>query len=144
MTGLKICLILLLCLSLLLCLNACGKAEQHPLEDPAVNNAEKEPVSGGWSAGAPTELTGEQITLFETATEGMTGASYTPVLYLGFQVVGGMNHRFLCKAQSNASGAPETWAILEIYDDMGGSAEVTSVIELTEEQAAQYGNSPKE
>lgn len=142
MSALKISLILLLCLGLVLCLIACGRAEQHPENDPAVSNTEKEPVSGGWSTGKPSELTAEQSTLFEEAMEGMTGVNYTPILYLGFQVVGGMNHRFLCKALPDTSDTPETWAVLEIYDDMEGNAEVTSVIALTEEQAAQYTDSP--
>lgn len=120
---------LLLCLGLTAGLVACG----------APTSSTEEPISGGWSTDEPTELTDEQKALFEKALDGMTGVSYTPVLFLGIQVVGGYNYRFLCKAQAVYPDAPETWVIVEIFEDPEGNAEVTSVIDLTDEQAAQYG-----
>ena len=73
---------------------------------------------------------------------GQTGVSYTPELYLGSQVVAGYNYRFLCKAQVVVPGASETWAIVQIYEDLDGNATVTEVTNLTNEEAAQYGVEP--
>ena len=142
---------LLLCVSMVLGLAACGASQTKPTTNNAetkpanitetkpANNKKDEPISGGWSTGEPAELTDEQIALFEKATEGYTGVSYTPVLYLATQVVGGYNHRILCKAQVVYPDAPETWAIVEIYEDPEGNAEITNVTDLTDEEAAQYG-----
>lgn len=133
MKTLKTILAMLLCLSLAAGLAACSGEKTKPTE---------EPISGGWSTGKPTELTDEQKALFEKAFDGFTGVSYTPVLYLGQQVVAGYNHRILCKAQAVVPGAAETWAIVEIYEDLEGKAEVTGIQNLTDEQAAQYGVEP--
>ena len=133
----KTVLILLLCLSMTACLAACGAAGSPAEDDPAKHQTENPPVAGGWSAGVPAEPTEEQLAVFEKATEGLTGAQYSPVLYLGFQVVAGYNHRFLCKTHADPE-APETWAEVEIYEDLEQNAEVTNVVELTQEQAAQY------
>lgn len=134
MKTLKTILITILCLSLAACMVACGAAANN-----ASTSNTDEPISGGWSTGKPTELTDEQKALFEKALDGYTGVSYTPMLYLGQQVVAGMNYRFLCKAQVVVPDAPETWAIVEIYEDLEGNAEITGITDLTDEQAAQYG-----
>lgn len=130
MKTLKTVWILLLCLSLAVCAVACASSKPEPTEEPLV---------GGWSSGDPTELTAEQKELFEKAMATMVGVDYTPVLYLGSQIVAGRNHRFLCQAQVVFPDAPLTWAIVEIYEDLEGNAEVTNVTDLTAEEAAQYG-----
>lgn len=119
----------ILCLTLAAGFVACGAGE----------SSQEQPVSGGWSTGAPTEPDDAQKAVFAKAVENLDGVSYTPVLYLGFQVVAGYNHRFLCKAQVIYPDAQESWVIVEIYEDLEGNAEITNVIELTAEQAAQYG-----
>lgn len=129
MKTLKTILITILCLSLTACMVACGAS---------ANNTE-EPVSGGWSTGEPTEPTDEQKAIFAKATETMTGMEYTPVRLLGQQVVAGMNYRFLCKGRATVPGTEEVWAILEVYQDLEGSAEITNILDLTDAQAAQYG-----
>ena len=132
MKTLKTVLMMLLCLSLGVGMVACGAANNKETETEA-------PVSGGWSTGEPTELTDEQKAVFAKATENLTGATYTPVLFLGEQVVAGFNYRFLCRAQGSWLDAPLTWVIVEIYEDLEGNAELTNVTDLTDEQAAQYG-----
>lgn len=118
---------LLLLLSLTVCMAACGAATNS------------EPISGGWSTGEPTEPTPEQKAIFAKATETMTGMEYTPVLFLGYQVVAGYNYRFLCKGRATVPGAEEGWAIVEIYENLEGGAEVTGIVDLTDAQATQYG-----
>lgn len=140
MKTLKSVLSLLLCLSLAVCLVACAssKDKANPSEKSAEDTTE-DPICGGWTTDAPTEVTDEQAALFEKAMGDITGVSYTPVLYLGSQVVAGLNHRFLCKAQGVYPDAPETWAVVEIYEDLNGNAEVTDITDITDEEAAQYG-----
>lgn len=50
----------------------------------------------------PQQLT----TAFSKITE-LLGAKYKPVLYVGTQVVHGVNHMILCKQTLSAEGAPE-------------------------------------
>ena len=44
---------------------------------------------------------------FTEVTTGMVGARYVPVLYVGAQVVHGVNHMFICKQTIAAQDAPE-------------------------------------
>ena len=44
---------------------------------------------------------------FIEVTQGMVGARYVPVLYIGTQVVHGINHMLICKQTIAAQGAPE-------------------------------------
>lgn len=128
---------MLLCLSLAAVLVACA-ASSGGEPDPADETKEPEPISGGWSTGEPTELSDDQRAIFNRAMEGYAGANYTPLRYLGMQVVGGYNHRILCKAQAVAPDAPESYAIVEIFEDPEGNAEITSTIEISEAEAAKY------
>ena len=139
MKTLKTILILILCLSLAACTVACSAATNNA----STSNTE-EPISGGWSTGEPTEVTDEQKEIFAKATEAFAGMEYTPVRFLGQQVVAGMNYRFLCKGRATVPGAEEVWAILELYQDLEGNAEVTGILDLTDEQAAKYGVDPRE
>lgn len=134
-------LVLLLVLGMSVLLFACGAANSNTEDDPADAPANP-PTAGGWSTGDPTVPTDDQIAVFNKATESMDGVDYEPVLYLGSQIVAGRNHRFLCKAQVVYPDAPQTWAIVEVYEDLEHNAELTSVVDLTDEQAAQYGVTP--
>ena len=44
---------------------------------------------------------------FSEVTQGMIGAKYMPVLYVGSQVVHGMNHMIICKQTLAVQGATE-------------------------------------
>ena len=57
--------------------------------------AEDGPLSGGWTPSADPAVTEELQALFEKGLEGLVGVGYTPVAYLGSQVVAGTNHAFL-------------------------------------------------
>ena len=64
---------------------------------------------GGWelvemqACSLPEEI----ATGFGKITQGMVGAKYVPVLYVGTQVVHGINHMLICKQTLAAQGAPE-------------------------------------
>ena len=106
---------MILCMSLILCLTACAKA-------PAAKKA-----AGGWSDGESPVITDEQKAVFDKAMNSLVGVDYIPIAYLGSQVVAGRNHRFLCRARVVYPDAPETYVIVEIYEDLDGNANVTEI-----------------
>ena len=57
--------------------------------------AEDGPLSGGWTPSADPAVTEELQVVFDKGLEGLVGVGYTPVAYLGSQVVAGTNHAFL-------------------------------------------------
>lgn len=56
-------------------------------------------LAGGWGLAELQEvnLPEDVDKVFTAVTEGMVGASYTPVLYAGQQVVQGFNYMVFCK-----------------------------------------------
>ena len=66
-------------------------------------------VVGGWELAdmQPCDLPQKVATGFGEVTQNMVGAKYVPVLYVGTQVVHGINHMLICKQTLAAKGAPE-------------------------------------
>lgn len=100
----------LIILSAALVLSGCGKKTK--------NEPQNEPLSGGWSVtqkfGTP-DIPAEAEAAFDKAVR---SGEYTPVAYLGSQVVAGINYAFLC---TDKSGALKT---VKIYNDLSGNASV--------------------
>ena len=88
------------------------------------------PMIGGWNIAENNAVTEEQKAVFDKAVEKLLGVSYEPVTYLGSQVVAGQNHCFLCKATVIYPDAKPTYALVYIYQDLQGNAEVTNVASL--------------
>ena len=65
--------------------------------------------------------------LLEKATAELDGADYTPVAYLGTQVVAGTNHLLICKVTPVVPDAVSTYALVTIYEDLKGEANITEV-----------------
>lgn len=91
-----------------------------------------EPMAGGWEnvpheAG---ELPADAQAAFDKALEGLVGAEYTPVALLSTQVVAGMNYCILCQITPVVPDAAANWALVYIYADLEGNAEITNVYEL--------------
>ena len=124
----KRCLLLLLAAAMLLSLTACGqKAEPETQEDL--------PLSGGWQRPENNEISPEARAAFDKAMENLTGVDYEPKSLLGTQVVAGMNYCFLCKATVVYPGAEPYDALVYIYADLQGNAEITDIVNLSEENA---------
>ena len=83
-------------------------------------------LSGGWEVSEKTEITAELKNVFDKATETLTGAEYTPVAYLGSQVVAGTNHAFLCQEKPSVKEleTTPTWTIVYIYENLDGECEI--------------------
>ena len=92
--------------------------------------ASAEMLAGGWNVAESTVLTEEQTAIFDLAMEGLVGVRYEPVAYLGYQVVAGMNHCFLCRATVVYPGAVPAYKLVYIYAALDGSAEITHIADL--------------
>ena len=106
-----------------------NETAEEIMEDSSEMN---EPIVGGWSVAENNEITDDLRKVFDKATETITGAEYTPVLYLSSQVVAGTNHAFLCKAEPSVEElkTSPTWEIVYIYEDLKGNCEITNTESL--------------
>lgn len=124
-------IVMLLCAAMLLALCACGQkpAEQPAGEEAAVESAEtvSVPVLGGWTRADVVALTVEQQELLEKATEGLLGARYIPVAFLGSQLVSGTNYALLCRVAPVTADPVETYAIVKLYKDLSGNVSLLEV-----------------
>lgn len=91
-----------------------------------------EPLDGGWQVEAheAAELPEDAQAAFDKALEGLVGAEYTPVALLSTQVVAGMNYCILCQITPVVPNPVPSWALVYIYADLQGNAEITNVYEL--------------
>lgn len=96
----------------------------------AVSAFAEGPVTGGWSVAESMEINAEAQEIFDKAMEGLVGVDYEPVAYLGSQVVAGLNHCFLCKATVVYPGAEAGLALVYIYQDLEGNAQITNIANL--------------
>ena len=78
----------------------------------------------------PCNLPEQVATGFAQVTEHWCGAGYTPVLYVGSQVVHGVNHMLICKQQIIVPDAPEhlVTMVLNQTPDEGGITGKWSIV----------------
>lgn len=86
-------------------------------------------ISGGYTETESPKVTDEVKELVKKATAELDGAEYTPVAYLATQVVAGTNHLILCKKTIVVPDPVPTYALVTIYEDLQGNAELTEVID---------------
>lgn len=63
---------------------------------------------------------------YQKAMKGISGASYKPIAYLGYQVVGGKNYAVFCR-RTQTSGAKTDFAVVYIYKDLKGRAKILKI-----------------
>ena len=88
-------------------------------------------ITGGWQASESPEITSELRSVFDKALDGFVGVGYEPIAYLGSQIVAGTNHAFFCKAQVVYPNAQPYFAIVFIYEDLEGNAEIQDIAGMT-------------
>lgn len=113
-----------LCLCLLFGLGACRK-NKEPSPD-AIDQIEGI-ITGSWEEAESPVIPSDVMKAFEKAMDGLVGANYTPVAYLGSQIVSGHNYMLLCRVAPVTADPVETYAIVSIYEDTEGNAQMTNV-----------------
>lgn len=64
---------------------------------------------------------------FRKAMKDLDGVSYTPVAYLGSQVVAGTNYMILCRSRVVYPGAPCKWSLVTVYKDLKGNVSLGDI-----------------
>ncbi|MBR4576334.1 MAG: hypothetical protein IKO25_03955 [Clostridia bacterium] len=98
-----------------------------------------EGMVGGWAPAESPEITEDLQKIFEKGLEGLLGVNYTPVAYLGSQVVAGTNHAFLCQATVVAPDAVPSWKIVFLYQDLQGNVSVLNIADFDFGELCTYG-----
>ena len=101
--------------------------------------AENGLMTGGWTSSASPEITEDLQTLFDQGLEGLIGVKYTPVAYLGSQVVAGVNHCFLAQATAVVPDAQPYYALVYLYQDLQGQVTILSIADFDFGALCQYG-----
>ncbi len=102
-------------------------------------SAEGTLLAGGWQASADPAVTEALRAVFEKGMEGLLGVSYTPVVYLGSQVVAGTNHAFLCQATVVYPGAVPEYKIVYLYEDLQGGVSILDIADFDFGAFCDYG-----
>lgn len=96
------------------------------------SSASADLLVGGWQ-NIPAEacaLPDEVQEVFDKAVGSLDGAVYVPVALLSKQIVSGTNYCILCQITPVVPDATPTWALVYLYADLQGNAEILNVYEL--------------
>ena len=104
--------------------------EDNASEAEEIQNTSPGVLLGGWNIAEDTTVTEEQKKVFEKAAKGLTGAAHDPAAYLGYQIVSGRNHCFLCRTTPTVPEPVSYYTLVYIYEDLGGNSEITNIAEL--------------
>lgn len=116
--------------------SACsGKTEDDTTVPSEENTASteaggEEGLAGGYTVNGeiPEAKLPENVkTAFDKAIEGISGVGYTPVAYLGSQVVAGANYAILCTAKPVVPNAEASLKVVVVYDDVSGTPSVLRI-----------------
>ena len=119
-----VCLVIALVLMLTVCAASAemmvGGWEMVPAQSAILTEeAQPEPM-----------MTDEAADAFRKAMEKLDGAEYTPVALLATQLVAGTNYCILCQGKYVVPDAKPFWALVYIYADLEGNAEIMNIYEL--------------
>ena len=98
-----------------------------------------ERLAGGWQAAEDSAVTEELQAVFDKGLEGLVGVGYTPVAYLGSQVVAGTNHAFLCRAVTVVPDAVPRWTVVFLYEDLQGNVSLMNIADFDFGALCTYG-----
>ena len=94
------------------------------------------PACGGHASGSSTLFNGRAATRnlsvspLAEALNDLEGVVYEPAAYLGNQVIGGLNHCYLCRATVVYPDAQPSWKLVFVYEPLDGPAEITRIANL--------------
>lgn len=129
-----------LCMGMVFSLTACGQEtksqEEQPKETATIEHAaaqESDTMVGEWRQAESPVVAETMSKNLEKALEGMEGASYVPVAYLGSQILNGTNHAILCRVAPVMPDAAETYAIVYLNESLDGAVTIVKIIESEKE-----------
>lgn len=96
-------------------------------------------IAGGWTPAADPTITDEVKALLDKGMEGLVGVNYTPVAYLGSQVVSGTNHAILCQATGVYPDAVPYFVIVYLYEDLQGNVSLMNIANFDVGMFCTYG-----
>lgn len=140
-----------LCLSILFAFTACKSSNAIDSAAPAADGTTKAPaaetteapdteeapavgMTGGWtvSEDAPTaELPEDAKAAFDAAMAELVGVEYTPIAYLGTQVVAGTNYGYLCRGTVMSAEPVTNLYVVKVYQDLDGNASVLDIADFS-------------
>lgn len=82
---------------------------------------------GAYTLAKSPEVTKEIKKLFKKASKKAGSVDYVPCAYIGSQVVAGTNHLALCRAVPKSSKEAVFYALVTVYEDLKGKAEITDI-----------------
>ena len=109
-----------------------------PQEDGTLTVPEAE-LMGGWYYADDPAVTEEIQARLDKALDGLVGATYVPVANLGEQVVAGLNRCLLCQVTPVVPDAQPHYALVYVYEDLQGGAELLQTIDLDVGSLCTYG-----
>ncbi len=110
-------------------------ALSQPEEAEPEAEAEAEPEAlGEWEVIDELKIDEKAQSAFDQATSKLLDVDYTPIQLVGTQPVSGTNYCFLSETQTVYPGAQPNYALVYIYENLQGEAEVTHVVDLSLEE----------
>lgn len=85
---------------------------------------------GGWNIAdmTPCNLPQKAASAFSGVMDGLTGADYEPVLYVGKQIVNGTNYGVICKQSiPYRGGAYEHIVLMVLHEGADGNYDIASI-----------------
>lgn len=119
-------------LSVAMLMAGCGHASkvvESTVTPPAQTTDEAVAVVGGYNINtglAGVALPGEAQVAFDKAMDAIEGATYDPIAVLGTQVVSGTNYAILCRVTPIVTDGTSELAVVTVYEDLDGRAEILS------------------
>lgn len=96
-------------------------------------------MTGGWTPSADPAVTEDIQELLFKGLDGLLGVNYTPVAYLGSQVVAGTNHAILCQATVVYPDATPYYVIVYLYQDLEGNVSILNIADFDVGSLCDYG-----
>ena len=89
-------------------------------------------MTGGWEYAdmKPCDLPQEVATAFSEAFSRLMGTDFIPVLYVGSQVVNGMNYCIVCKTKMVVPNGADGCKVVILYAPIGQKAVVTDIYDV--------------
>ena len=124
-------IVLALCVVTVFSLAACGQKADTQVEKEVteVETEENNTMVGGWSRAESPVVTDKMKEKLDKALDGMVGASYIPVAYLGSQIVAGTNYALLCRVSPVVPDAVETYEIVYLNETLEGEISIMDIVE---------------